>query len=45
MTVTDYREFSEWRQNPKSSVHAPLDFWTYMIQLESIDHDYIYKEP
>ena len=24
-----------------TSVHAPLDVWTRMIQLESIDHDYI----
>ena len=24
-----------------SSVHAPLDFWTLKIQLESIEHNYI----
>ena len=25
----------------KTSIHAPLDFWTLMIQLESIVHYYI----
>ena len=25
----------------KTSIHTPLDFWTWMIQLESIEHDYI----
>ena len=42
--IQSWQKWHNWHVLFRGSltfVHAPLDFWTFMIESESIEHDYI----